>query len=599
MNTVMSQEHNTLELHQKQKYTLFSVGDFKLGSSAKWAMEEALSQNDPVGTVAGYYDEALSIAGVSGYFLEDIGYTIEDFHDLTGGSFLNIIRDTPYYPFSSEDFRHSAGRGQYCMLTKKGTLLCVETYKEETSDDDGTPMWALAVRVDRSDEQAAREAVFHRVFSANNLCEYYVDLKKNTFEALKIDASLRAAFEESQTWDALMNTLLSDYILEDSIQNLRPLCSRAYIIEMLSKKSGEISQNCGMRLDGQKRGVQFVILPGDNDPDGSPRHAIVYLRDITEAMEAEAERRRMLRENIAMDQLLQGVTRMVESFVVCNLKEDRYEFYSMNAPVDAPPEGNYHRFLTYIDSLYVALLGGENVTMGNLLSPEHLRDVLRKESDIYKFEYCSLDKRRFKVISVIPVAWEDGELSRVLLIAQDVGQKYELENLANTDSLTNLFNERYLVKTLQRLEERRQKFTLFYLDLDLFKPVNDTYGHSVGDSLLRAVAGRLQNCIRSADLAFRFGGDEFALIVIGDTNINLCQSLVTRIQEAINKPFDISGRQICVDVSCGYAIFPDEGESTESIRILADKRMYLDKERHVDRKRALLERLRSGVSDLR
>lgn len=598
----MDEENNTLELHQKQKYALFAIGGHTLSTAAKWAMEEALSQNDPVGTVAGYYDEELSVAGVSGYFLEDIGYTREDFYALTGGSFRNIIRDTPYYPFSPEDFRLSSGRGQYCMLTKRGTLLCVETFKEETHDDEGTPMWALAVRVDRSDEQAAREAVFHHVFSANNVCESYVDLKKNTFEALKVDASLRDAFEKSQTWDELMNAFLSEYITEDSVQNLRPLCSRAYMMEKLAQKSGEISQNCSMLLGRRKRWIQYVILPGDNDPDGSPRHAIVYLRDITEAMEAEAERRRVMRENIAMDQLLQGVTRMVESFVVCDLQQDRYEFYAMKAPADSAPEGSYREFLTHLDTLYVALLNGENVTMGNLLSTSHLREVLRRETDIYKFEYCSLDKRRFKVISAVPVAWDGDELARVLLIAQDVGQKYELENLANTDSLTNLFNERYLVKTLQRLEQKHQHFTLFYLDLDLFKPVNDNYGHSVGDHLLRAVAGRLQNCIRSADLAFRFGGDEFALIVVGDTNINLCQNMVSRIRDAIGKPFDISGRRICVDVSCGYAIFPDEGSSTESIRVLADKRMYRDKENHEERKRLLMQLMQSdpdGLSDLR
>lgn len=465
--TAVEEHYQSPEIQQQQKHALMEVGNHKLNEQTKWVLTDALSRNDPVGTVAGYYDEALSIAGVSGYFLEDLGFSYEEFLQATGGSFRKIVRDTPVFPFSMEKFRKERGKGRYCLITRKGTLISVGTFKEESTDDEGRPMWVLAVRV------------------------------------------------------------------------------------------------------------------------------------IMEEMEAEAERQRMRRENQAMDQLLQGVTRMVENFVVCDVCQDRYEFYDMDNRADYAPGGSYRDFLLRLDTGYVALINGENVTMSNLLSVDHLREVLRTEKDIYKFEFCSMDKRRFKVLSVIPVEWTEGELTRVLLISQDVGQKYELENLANTDSLTNLFNERYLVKTLERMEKRRQSFTLFYLDLDLFKPVNDSYGHSVGDQLLRAVAGRLKNCIRSADLAFRIGGDEFVLILVGDTNVNLCQTMVQRVRDAVGQPFDISGRCICVDVSCGYAIFPQEGNTAEEIRILADKRMYRDKEHHEERERVLQERYRSGQMDLR
>ncbi len=452
------ERYQSPEMQQQQKHALFEIGNCKLNEHTKWVLTDALSRNDPVGTIAGYYDENLSIAGVSGYFLENIGYEYDEFLRATGGSFRNIVCDTPVFPFSAEEFRTSGGRGRYCLRTAANTMISVGTFKEESSDDEGRPMWVLAVRV------------------------------------------------------------------------------------------------------------------------------------IMEEMAAEEERQKIKRENRAMDQLLQGVTRMVESFVVCDLERDRYEFYDMNNQADCAPEGSYQDFLMYVDSVYVALINGENVTMRNLLSAEHLRDVLRKEKDIYKFEFCSADKRRFKVLSVIPVEWNQGKLTRVLLITQDVGQKYELENLANTDSLTNLFNERYLVRTLERLEKRKQSFSLFYLDLDLFKPVNDSYGHRVGDRLLSAVAGRLKNCIRSSDQAFRIGGDEFVLILVGDTNVNLCQTMTERVREAIGKPFDINGCRICVDVSCGYAIFPEEGSTAEDIRILADQRMYRDKEHHEERKRALQEK---------
>lgn len=88
--------------------------------------------------------------------------------------------------------------------------------------------------------------------------------------------------------------------------------------------------------------------------------------------------------------------------------------------------------------------------MDDLLSPEYLRKVIMSEDDLYTFEYCTLDKSSYKVMSVIPVEWKGSILSKVMLIAQDIGQKHELEKLANTDALTGLYNERYLSERLKR-----------------------------------------------------------------------------------------------------------------------------------------------------
>lgn len=152
--------------------------------------------------------------------------------------------------------------------------------------------------------------------------------------------------------------------------------------------------------------------------------------------------------------------------------------------------------------------------------------------------------------------------------------------LANTDGLTGLFNSRYFSRVLQLKEEKRQRFTLFYLDLDRFKPINDTYGHDVGDKLLREVAVRLQDCIRTSDYAFRIGGDEFALIVNEALEKHAREERVALIRKTILKPFDIDGNHLCVSTSCGCASYPEEAAHTEDIRIIADQRMYEDKEKN-------------------
>ena len=158
-------------------------------------------------------------------------------------------------------------------------------------------------------------------------------------------------------------------------------------------------------------------------------------------------------------------------------------------------------------------------------------------------------------------------------------ERRKLEGLANTDGLTGLFNERCFNSTLKQKEEARQPFALFYLDLDKFKPVNDTYGHDVGDQLLKAVADRLRGCVRSSDFAFRIGGDEFALIVNGEVDAEWCAQRIETIKSVIRQPYVLDGRTICIGTSCGSACYPADRADVRDIRILADHRMYEDKQK--------------------
>ena len=156
-------------------------------------------------------------------------------------------------------------------------------------------------------------------------------------------------------------------------------------------------------------------------------------------------------------------------------------------------------------------------------------------------------------------------------------ERQKMEDLANTDGLTGLSNERFFNATLQKKERAGEPFALFYLDLDSFKPVNDTYGHDVGDQLLKAVSLRLRTCVRSTDYAFRIGGDEFALIVNGAVNEEFCAKRTERIKNVLTQPFVIDGQELHIGTSCGSALYPADSKEVKNIRILADQRMYEDK----------------------
>ena len=119
-----------------------------------------------------------------------------------------------------------------------------------------------------------------------------------------------------------------------------------------------------------------------------------------------------------------------------------------------------------------------------------------------------------------------------------------------------------------------------YLDLDRFKPVNDTYGHEVGDKLLQEVAKRLQSCIRNQDYAFRMGGDEFALLTIGAMSPEEARRKVEFICKTVAAPYHAAGSLLTIGTSCGFALYPEEGTDTDKITRLADQRMYKHKQKN-------------------
>ena len=554
--------------------------DTDINPSVQEAIEYVLKQNDPVGTVAGYYDEKLTIWSVSNYFLQLLGWDdLDEFMKASDGSMLSVVCNEQKHIFSPEGLHDLQGSHTLYLTDSKGLSISVRIVKADARDNKGRPIWVLSVRSDHfTRNQEAREAAFHRAFTDMNLCEYYVDLQENTFESMKVKDSLQEIFNKSRTWDELIQMFLNNYVCPESKEAVAQIYNREYIMKELRKITGELSQECKAVFDGELRIIRNVVMEGDADENGEVRHAMIFLRDVTDSKNAEKECRAMLKQNIAMDQLIQGVTRIVERFAVCDLDSGIYEYYEMNNESYYNPTGDYRELLQRMSGEYVILTEKINIQMDDLLSPEHLRKVIMSEDDLYTFEYCTLDRSSYKVMSVIPVEWKGSILSKVMLIAQDIGQKHELEKLANTDALTGLYNERYLSERLKRNGKLRKKFAMFYLDLDRFKPVNDTYGHDMGDRLLKAFSRRLCKCIRKTDYAFRIGGDEFSLIIEeGNINDEFCEMMVRRIKRVIDRPFDIEGRLLSVDTSCGYAIYPEHSQKIDEIRIMADHRMYEDK----------------------
>jgi len=153
-----------------------------------------------------------------------------------------------------------------------------------------------------------------------------------------------------------------------------------------------------------------------------------------------------------------------------------------------------------------------------------------------------------------------------------------LEHMAYYDRLTGLPNRTMLFDRLEQsfaCNYRNQTLlAVCYMDLDGFKPVNDTLGHAAGDELLKAVATRLRNILRAEDTAARLGGDEFVLLINNLENKEICQLALNRVMQQIQSPFIIQGKTVQIGASIGVSFYPEHGTNADQLLRTADQAMY-------------------------
>ena len=162
-------------------------------------------------------------------------------------------------------------------------------------------------------------------------------------------------------------------------------------------------------------------------------------------------------------------------------------------------------------------------------------------------------------------------------------------HMAHHDPLTGLPNRALFwtqfARSLGTARREGRRITVTYLDLDNFKEINDTFGHAAGDEVLKILAARLGQCIRSSDLLVRLGGDEFA-IVFSNPGSDPGAGVLNRLKDLraiISRPLEIDGETIQVTCSMGVAVFPEDGDTPETLLLKADRALYAAKGEGRDR----------------
>lgn len=182
----------------------------------------------------------------------------------------------------------------------------------------------------------------------------------------------------------------------------------------------------------------------------------------------------------------------------------------------------------------------------------------------------------------LPLRHEDGSIYALCGISTDISERKDIEehmrHMAQYDGLTHLPNRALFGDRLQQAlaaaKRDRNHLALMFLDLDKFKPINDTYGHAVGDLLLKEAAQRIQDCLRASDTAARIGGDEFVVLLPVVETEQDAGMVGEKIRHSLVQPFELAGHTLNISSSIGIAVYPEHGAEEKLLVKSADIAMY-------------------------
>ncbi|MFC4259210.1 EAL domain-containing protein [Marinobacter lacisalsi] len=376
---------------------------------------------------------------------------------------------------------------------------------------------------------------------------------------------LKVNREAEQIFAYPRETLLSsnvDDLLPDRLRSRHRHYVKDYSSHPGPRSMGRGSVVLGRRGDGSEVPLEISLSPvriGDDE------RVIAVIRDISERLKTESDRQRLL--------------------TILDMTPDVTAIFTMNGE------------LVYLNPAGRHLLGISDQApltsheFENLLTP-HARKVLRSgaipsalSTGLWHGEMNLRDRSGTEIpVSQLLIAHpgKKGELQFFSTIARDISERKEHEaellRRATHDSLTGLANRvlfKDRLKQAMRHADREGNLTaVMFIDLDNFKLVNDTMGHSAGDALLCEIARRLDAQLRSSDTKARLSGDEFACILENLKTPDDAARIIHGLAEALHRPISLPGRQHIITTSIGVSLYPTNGNDAETLLMHADSAMY-------------------------
>jgi diguanylate cyclase (GGDEF)-like protein/PAS domain S-box-containing protein len=301
--------------------------------------------------------------------------------------------------------------------------------------------------------------------------------------------------------------------------------------------------------------------------DGRVNRYSAIMRDISDEVRARQEQERQAAT-------LRSVTEALPAIVAVVGADGRYRFVNS-------------AFERWVGTQRGSIIGRTLLEVLGRTDAERCRPwverVLSGETVNFEREYPNRSAARHLAVTYIPMWLDSASVDGFVGVAQDITQHKQeegrLRQLSQRDALTGLLNrsgfEQYLRSQRGNgVEAGAQSLALLYIDLDHFKPVNDTHGHPVGDKVLQQFAQRLQNAVRPTDAVARLGGDEFAIALVGVRESAHAHAIADKVIAAAGMPFEVGALSLQVGASVGVAFGAGAAVEWEELVARADAMLY-------------------------
>ena len=447
------------------------------------------------------------------------------------------------------------------MIQIAGETFILHTQKVAIKDEFGEPQYLLGISEDITAKVAAEEALrlseqtLRASQSIAGIGSYVFDFQSGKWTAsdtLKRIFGIDDSYESSaKNWLKIIHpddrAMIKDYFHNETLNEGKSF-NREYRITRYNDQS-----------------VRWVHGVGrlDTDIDGNPLKMIGTIQDITKRKKTSES---LVKLSLAVEQSPDSIviTDLAGNIEYVNAKFSEVTGYTREEAIGQNPHilksGKTPNAI--YDDMWVSLRSGKT-WQGELINR-------RKDQSLY-----------IESATISPVKQQDGTITNYIAIKQDITEQKQLQDnieyLAHFDQLTSLPNRVLLNDRVQYMISHAHRYgqslAVMFLDLDHFKNINDTLGHSTGDKILVETAKRLKNSVRSEDTVSRLGGDEFVLI-FPNTDEKSAMRIANKVIKDISAPNTIDHYELTITPSVGIAIYPFDGEDFETLLKNADTAMY-------------------------
>ena len=405
----------------KREDVMFSSSKALDNASINDAVHGALRLNYAVGTLIGYYDDKLSIASVSEFTLQTLGYGYEEFMKATDGSLKKLFFEGENTFHDAEHFKQINGILEELVLTSENVPVDVHIFKTDAVDDEGTPVWAITMRFSWEYEnlklinKAINSGLWY--FDCNERGEISRVVWSKDFRHMLGYTDVVDFPNELSSWSDKLHP--DDY--ERSLKALN---------DAIEDKSGNTKYDIEYRVKLKSGEYQWFRAIGEivRRKDGTAHRIAGVFVNIEERKLTQLKAQSLANENESLDRLIYSMARFSDRFSVIDVKNGTYRYYKTDkdkGPAGYNECGTFDEFTEAITAQYKTF--GDNTPLKDLMSKANITSKLIDNDSVIRFEYCSNDEDIYKIATIMPVDWEDGVVSKVYMVSIDVTKEKEKE----------------------------------------------------------------------------------------------------------------------------------------------------------------------------